>query len=735
MPPPDWKSAIEIHPDGWVCPAEAFWVAGWVTSSAGLVPVDVRAWLGPVPFLGLCGLPRPDREAAARGQAGPPHAGFSFLLQPVPGADRLRIEVCDQQGRWTEIFRHDVTSPGGRAVPRAVPVGPAPLLRLLRAQHSRPGESWSDLAREILAAEVAESFDVMPSFPFQGALEEIPALAPVRYDHLLVTGWVAHREQRITALTAFLDTAAPQPLVHGLSRPDAGAMFPELIDGAQSRFAGHLRIPAGVPQPLALRIFADLADGTRVLVFLKHFRPVLTSGAGTDLPPFSRWKFLRAAQSLRAAGWGATWTGADFRTTLRASWQEYRVAALAPRPPRALPERTVPVRVAPLHVTLVTHNLQFEGAPLFLLEYARHLATQPGWTVRVVSPVDGPLRERFTSAGVPVALVEAEALQNAQTDSEFGAALKKLATQPVWAGTEVIIANTMVATWAVHLARQLERPSILYVHESVSARRFFMPHTGAAAIARIEQGFTLATRVAFVAHAAQRAHAALAGSGNFRVLPGWIHVARLRAYDAAHDRAALRQQLGLPPDMVVFSVIGAVVSRKGQHVFLDAIALLQKRALPAPCAFLIVGVKPGTDPYVDILRQTVTTRGLSGVRLIESSDDPYRYFMAADICVCPSLEEALPRVIMEAAVFGRHIVTTDVDGIPELVGPGEAWLVPPDDPRRLADAMEAALTAHLAGDRSRADRAQTRIVSQFDSAILLPRHTDLVRAVAAHPFH
>src|SRR5688572_32833042 len=134
MSPPDWKSVIEIHPDGWLCPAGPFWVAGWATSASGLVTVDVRAWLGDQAFLGLCGLPRPDKEIEARGQAGAPQAGFSFLLHPVAGATELRVELCDQHGRWTRIFRQAVTMPASPE-PALPEVGlhqpdPQPILRL-----------------------------------------------------------------------------------------------------------------------------------------------------------------------------------------------------------------------------------------------------------------------------------------------------------------------------------------------------------------------------------------------------------------------------------------------------------------------------------------------------------------------------------------------------------------------------------------------------------------------------
>ena len=730
MAPPDWKSAIEIHPPGWACPAERFWIAGWVTS-ASLVPVDVRAWFGPQPFLGLCGLPRPDKETESRGRAGPPQAGFSFLLDPVAGATELRVEVCDQHGRWTEIIRQAVTSPGAANPPGPRPPDAETLLRLLRARQARPTESWSDLAREILAAEAAITFDVMPSEPFKGALEQLESRAAVQYDHLLVTGWVAHRALRIVRLTAFLDTATPLPLVHGLERPDARSLFPDLIDAEHSRFAGYFPVPGHLPRPLALRIFAELADGRQELVFLKRFHPVLTSGRGTDLPEFSRWKFVWAAWALRDAGWDAGWAPGMLATVRTAAREAYRVSAPALQPPDARHDRIVPPPPPHLRITLVTHNLNHEGAPLFLLEYARYLAALPGRTVRVVSPAEGPLRARFSEAGAMVDLVDAGALLAAGGDVEFANALAPLAQHPAFRDADVIVANTMVAFWAVHVAAQLHKPSVFTIHESVGPRRFFALQFGPAALARVEQAFALATRVGFLAHASQRAFAALGGRGNFRITPGWIDVARIRAYDAAHARADLRRGLGLADDTVVFANLGAVLPRKGQHVFLDAIARLQQRGLPAPCVFLVVGVKPGIDPYVDLLRHAIATQGLMSVQLIESSSDPYRYFKAADICVCSSLEEALPRVVMEAAAFGRPIVTTDVDGIPELLGPDEAWLVPPDDADRLAEAMRSALEAHLRGDRTRAERAQARITAESDAKTLLPEHEEVIRLVAA----
>jgi glycosyltransferase involved in cell wall biosynthesis len=351
--------------------------------------------------------------------------------------------------------------------------------------------------------------------------------------------------------------------------------------------------------------------------------------------------------------------------------------------------------------------------------------------VRLISPQDGPLRAAFADAGVGVTLVDTSALHTARSDDDFAAALENLAAQPHWTDTDVLVANTVVSAWAVHLAARLRKPCLFYVHESVSVRRFFALQLAKPAIARIEQSFALATRVVFIAAAAQRAHAVLNQRRNFRVLPGWIDVARIRAYVTTHDRTALRRELGLADHAVVFACIGSLLPRKGQHVFLEAIARLPAPA-PAgtPFVFLLVGGQAAIDPYADLLRARAAKLSGADIRFIGHTAEPFRFFHAADIFVCSSLEEALPRVVLEAAAFGRHVVTTDVDGIPEIVGPEEAWLVPPDDADCLAEAMLTAADAHRRGDFSRARRAQAAVAARFDTAVLLPRHADLIRAVA-----
>lgn len=63
----------------------------------------------------------------------------------------------------------------------------------------------------------------------------------------------------------------------------------------------------------------------------------------------------------------------------------------------------------------------------------------------------------------------------------------------------------------------------------------------------------------------------------------------------------------------------------------------------------------------------------------------------SDVAILPSRREGLPVAALEALGLGRPLVATAVGGTPQVVRDGDTgWLVPPEDPQALADAMIAA---------------------------------------------
>ena len=739
MPPPaNWQFAVEIFPPDWRFPASPSWVAGWISGGLERPVSDLRAWLDDRPFLGLHGLPKPQLDAHLLGRAGPPYAGFSFLLEPHRDARLFRIEVRDEAGHWTEFFRTTVTSapecvPAPMVAPlaaRLAELAPA----LLRFSTRWPGQSLAGLADEVLAASLARPLNSLPVPPFHGALEEPRATGRLRYGRLAVTGWLAHRTARITRLTALADATQETALLHGLPRADVGDVFADLPGRETSQFAGHVDLPAGGSVPALLKIFAELDNGEKHLVFAQRFVPRVIAGADAPLPALSRRTFARAIWALRGAASRLglpLGSAGEFWSAVQSAWAAYRAEAPPRTNRRPLPPPPAPAAetTAPLRLLVVTHNLNFEGAPWFIFELARYFAQQPGASVRIVSPQDGPLRQVFVAAGMPVEVLDVAPAVAAKSPAEFQSSLQTAARQIDWNGVDLVVANTMVSFWAVHLARAAGKPSLLYVHESSAIRRFFEPLLAPALFPVVEDAFRHASRVVFTADSSRLVFDYLNGRGNFVLLPSWVDVPRIDAFAAAHDRASLRRKHGFDPDAMLVVNVGSVCERKGQHVFIRAVELLHAelpRTHPGRrIQFVMVGARPGV--YLDSLKQEIALHGLAEATFFPETGDIYDIYRLADLFVCTSFEESFPRVLLESAAFRLPIVTTNVNGIAEMLAPDEAWITGPGDRTQLADALRQALVAHFSGDTSRALKARASIEQRFHENRALPLHLALAR--------
>jgi O-antigen biosynthesis protein len=249
----------------------------------------------------------------------------------------------------------------------------------------------------------------------------------------------------------------------------------------------------------------------------------------------------------------------------------------------------------------------------------------------------------------------------------------------------------------------------------------------------IESTFRLASRVVFTAESSRRVFDELGDRGNFTLLPSWVDAKRIDEFAASHRPADLRRKHGLDPDAVLVVNIGSVCERKGQHIFIQAVDLLRSE-LPAlypgrKIQFLMVGARPGL--FLETLKDEITRLDLAALAVfMPETGDIFDFYQLADIFTCTSFEESFPRVILESAVFRRPTVTTDVNGIAEMISAEDAWLIPPGDRYRLADALKQALNAHFAGDRSRPEKARATVLRKYHEANSLPRHLELARGAA-----
>jgi glycosyltransferase involved in cell wall biosynthesis len=334
-----------------------------------------------------------------------------------------------------------------------------------------------------------------------------------------------------------------------------------------------------------------------------------------------------------------------------------------------------------------THDLGLGGGQLYLQELLRRLHGDDTF-VTVVSPTDGRLRVELESLGIPVHVTGPwpvdDSLAYEGRMAEFAA----------WAsaqGFTAVLGNTMLAFPGIDLARRMEIPAFWAIHESFPLEQLWMeayppghirPHVRECAV----EALGWAEAVIFEAAATLELYEPYLSPGAGRVVPYGVDVSEIDQYRQKHDRDAVREQLGLAVDDRVVLCLGTIEPRKAQIAL--ARAFVDVDASSAVLA--LVGAQENF--YVDTLREYVEMKPAKRVKIIDITPNTYDWYLAADLFVCASDVESLPRSILEAMAFEVPVLATSVFGIPELIEHGRNGLLcEPRDVSAMRDALQRAL--------------------------------------------
>jgi len=157
-------------------------------------------------------------------------------------------------------------------------------------------------------------------------------------------------------------------------------------------------------------------------------------------------------------------------------------------------------------------------------------------------------------------------------------------------------------------------------------------------------------------------------------------------------RAALRAELGIPPEAVVFVFVGRLVDFKGFGLTVRGFL----RLTAAHPHLRLLNVGPGDPLHPSGLTPGEESARRENPQIIDVGlrDDVWRYLAISDAMVFPSQREGLPVCIMEALAMGVPVITSDARGCRDVVRDGIDGIVLRDPS---AEAMSAAVL-RLAGD-------------------------------------
>jgi UDP-glucose:(heptosyl)LPS alpha-1,3-glucosyltransferase len=176
-----------------------------------------------------------------------------------------------------------------------------------------------------------------------------------------------------------------------------------------------------------------------------------------------------------------------------------------------------------------------------------------------------------------------------------------------------------------------------------------------------------------------------------RLIYNGVDVERFSPERRPRYRDALRRQLAIRPDEVLFLFLGHDFRRKGLATAVQAVRRLSRQGQPV--RLLVVGGKRsgrfGGVPTSAENRQPVVFVG--------SVPDPVPYYAAADAYVLPTYYDPCSLGVLEAAAAGLPSVTTRFNGAGELLTDGVDGFVlgDPADHEALAGRLSALLDADL----------------------------------------
>lgn len=364
---------------------------------------------------------------------------------------------------------------------------------------------------------------------------------------------------------------------------------------------------------------------------------------------------------------------------------------------------------------MVTHNLNFEGAPIQLYEIIKGLVEKIKLHIEVLSPKEGPLREWFENENIPVHVKPFD-INSFTNISSYDKKIKELGEWINKNSYNIVYANTLEAFYSLDAANCYNIKTIWSIHESASYRTYFK-HLPIEIQSRFIKCFGFVYKVIFVADATRKLYEELDVNKSFTYIHNGLKLDDIYEYKQRISKQKARQLLNISENKKVVLILGTTCERKGQLDLIKAALEVTKNG-EKDTIYYVVGGRAGS--YLEKIQDFIQENNMNDyIKIVMESKDVNIYYRASDVFVCASYNESYPRVILEAMAFELPIITTLVFGIAEQVFEGvNAISFQPGDIMKLSENLCYILQNEQVREKFSSDSLKVlKLINSYDEMI------------------
>ena len=190
-------------------------------------------------------------------------------------------------------------------------------------------------------------------------------------------------------------------------------------------------------------------------------------------------------------------------------------------------------------------------------------------------------------------------------------------------------------------------------------------------------------------------------------------------------KGLFRKGMRFADDLFLAGFLGRFMPEKGFNCLIDAVGILEERAVRKDFKILAVG----SGAYLDWYREMIRKKGLEGrFAFMPFQERVSAIYRDLDVLVMPSLWEAFPLQPMEALCSGTPLIASDCMGLRETVRETPAVVFASGDPAALAEAMQGMMEAPR---RKRFEEFMPFARERFDARKTAERLYELFQKVLA----